>query len=262
MLISWFWYSGDASAGTFPVEVTSGSAELKVALEFRAVFVAKVDTDHVYAGGEAGIWLDLPEVVGTLQGSDGCEAETLVYADINVGAFANADFSIADDAIEEDVVGKTIQKTLWTGPTDSQCWAGASSTAGATSTSWMVGIPIQKTVHASSTSEARVPSSDTIKSTYTQLADASVHITAPSSGKVLENTLSMSVPTATSGRDNAKISSISWASVAVTTVPSGAVVPTSTADTSVGSVARPAPAGARAFVIAAAILGPICMSIL
>lgn len=87
-----------------PLHVESGSAIFKAALQARIVLRGDLDTDVIDASGEAGAYINLPELVYDLHSSDTCGLEVTYFAGISVGVWADGDVSIGsdDDDVDQD----------------------------------------------------------------------------------------------------------------------------------------------------------------
>ncbi|KAG5655356.1 hypothetical protein KAF25_006859, partial [Fusarium avenaceum] len=80
---------GDSMFEAIPLHVESGSAIFKAALQARIVLRGDLDTDVIDASGEAGAYINLPELVYDLHSSDRCGLEVTYFAGISVGVWAD-----------------------------------------------------------------------------------------------------------------------------------------------------------------------------
>jgi hypothetical protein len=106
------------------LHVESGSATFKAALQARFTLGINIDTALVDAQGEVGAYINLPEIVYDVHGTETCGLEVTSFADIGFGLWANGDVSVGweDNEAVQEGNGKTLAVTPFTiGGTATDC---------------------------------------------------------------------------------------------------------------------------------------------
>ncbi|RGP69267.1 extracellular serine-threonine rich [Fusarium longipes] len=110
-----------------PLHVESGSATFKAALQARVAFGLDLDTPLIDANGEVGAYINLPELVYDVYGTDTCGLEVTSFADIGFGIWAKGDVSVGwdDDEVADEGDGITLPFTPFIiGETATDCLVG------------------------------------------------------------------------------------------------------------------------------------------